>query len=167
MTESEFRALEAQQNAKISRSKSGKRVGQNSGSSVLASDTQKKKVSKHRNTLTKYKGIMYHSKREAEYAAWLDIELKAGRILAWERQPKFLLLRMREHTSFVVNQEIFKYTADFLIHNLDGSRHVVDIKGYDKQRDKDVRAQWATFGPYPLHVIYTDHTIIVPAAKTC
>lgn len=120
--------------------------------------------SKYKNIPTEYNGRKYHSAGEARYAARLDLDLKAGRITGWEAQPRFIMLRPSPTATLALTKEVSSYTADFLIHHLDGTHKVVDWKGVEKQRDRDVRALWAAFGPYPLEIVYTTHTITVPAA---
>ena len=68
--------------------------------------------SKYRAKRTEYGGVVYHSKKEAEYAQWLDIQ---G--IDYSRQERYPL---------VVNGFLVAtYIADFLV--ADG---VVEVKGY-------------------------------------
>lgn len=70
---------------------------------------------------TEYNGIQYHSKKEAGYAAELELRLKSGDIKSWERQIKI---------PFDINgHHITTYYCDFLIHHNDGTKEYVEIKG--------------------------------------
>ena len=68
-----------------------------------------------------YNGVEYASLAEANYARDLDLELKAGVVLAWSRQPRFPI---------VVNGDLVcHYTADFEVVRPEG-REIVEVKGY-------------------------------------
>lgn len=69
-----------------------------------------------------YKGIKYHSTKEAEYAFELDLRLKAKQIKGWRRQVKISLESYGVH--------ICNYYMDFVIDHLDGTEEYVEIKGY-------------------------------------
>ena len=68
--------------------------------------------SKYRSKRTEYGGVTYHSKKEAEFAQWMDIQ---G--IAYDRQPRFPLE--------VNGHKIATYVADFRV-----GAEVVEIKGY-------------------------------------
>jgi len=77
--------------------------------------------SKYGNIRAEHNGIQYHSKKEAAYAAGLDLRVKAGDIKSWERQIKI---------SFDINGfHICNYYCDFLIHHNDDSDEYIEIKG--------------------------------------
>lgn len=70
-----------------------------------------------------YEGIAYHSKKEAGYAAELDLRKKAGDITGWERQIK---------VSLAVNgYHITNYYVDFCLFHKDDSREFVEVKGFE------------------------------------
>lgn len=70
-----------------------------------------------------YEGIAYHSKKEAGYAAELDLRLKAGDILKWERQIRVALE--------VNGYHITNYYVDFLIYHTDMTLEYVEVKGFE------------------------------------
>lgn len=71
---------------------------------------------------TEYGGKQYHSRKEAEYAAELDLRVKAGDIVGWDRQ---------ERMSLDVNgQHIANYYVDFTVQHKDGTTEYVEVKGF-------------------------------------
>lgn len=83
------------------------------------------KVSKYGNRKTMYKGEMYDSKKEADYAQTLDLMTKARdaatRVQSYERQVPYPI--------FVREKKICTYLADFVVMYADGGVEVVDVKG--------------------------------------
>ena len=77
------------------------------------------KPSKYRNVRTEYNGKMYDSKREAAFAAELDLRQTAGEITGYLEQVPFRL------PGGIV------YRADFLIVGKNGELRLVDIKGVE------------------------------------
>jgi hypothetical protein len=69
-----------------------------------------------------YNGILYASKKEAGYAAELNLRLKAGDIADWERQFEISLDGPGGH--------ICNHYVDFKIYHKDGSVELVEIKGF-------------------------------------
>jgi hypothetical protein len=69
-----------------------------------------------------YNGILYDSKKEAGYAAELNLRLKAGDIKDWERQFKISFDGPGGH--------ICNHYVDFKIYHKDGSVELVEIKGF-------------------------------------
>jgi hypothetical protein len=73
-----------------------------------------------------YKGIEYHSQKEANYAAELDLRTRStmavDRIEGWERQVSIRLE--------VNGKLICRFVCDFLVHHLDGRIEYVEVKGY-------------------------------------
>lgn len=67
-------------------------------------------------------GIQYHSKKEAAFAAELELRQKAKDIKSWERQVKIDLT--------VEGKHICNYYIDFVIHHNDGMLEYVEIKGF-------------------------------------
>lgn len=72
-----------------------------------------------------YNGIQYHSKKEAAYAAELDLRLKAGDIKQWFRQKKISL--------DVNGYHICNYYVDFEVWHKDGTIELVEIKGFETE----------------------------------
>lgn len=71
---------------------------------------------------TEYKGRVYHSKKEAEYAMQLDLRMRAGDIVGWSAQIPYRL---------EVNGELIcKYIMDFVVSHNDGTIELVEIKGF-------------------------------------
>lgn len=84
--------------------------------------------SKFHNKPTEYKGKLYHSAKEAEYAMILDDMVRTGEIQGWESQFKLKLE--------VNGKKICSYIADFLVvkvdlSNLDSiTNEIHEVKGY-------------------------------------
>ena len=74
------------------------------------------KPRKYRNTPTVYRGREYDSAREAQYAAELDLRVKAGEIVGWVPQ-------------FPIPLEGGTYVADFLVILPDFSAELHEVKG--------------------------------------
>jgi hypothetical protein len=79
---------------------------------------KKESYSKYRNRKTSYGGVLYDSRREAARAQELDLQLRAGEIAFWCRQPEFVLPG---------NAGI--YRADFIVQYNTGVVIIEDIKG--------------------------------------
>ena|SRR3990167_979710 len=76
---------------------------------------------KYHNTFTHYKGDLYHSKKEAAYAADLDMRIFAHDIKSWERQVTIPLDIQGEH--------VCNYIIDFVITHNDNSKEYAEVKG--------------------------------------
>lgn len=80
---------------------------------------------KYGNKKTEYKGIIYDSKKEAEYAIELDRRFFASkpsdRVVLVERQVRYPIQ--------IRGAEICSYFADFKVSYADGHEEVVDVKG--------------------------------------
>lgn len=72
-----------------------------------------------------YAGRVYHSKAEAEYAAKLDLLIKAGTVTSWTPQVPIRLL--------VNGQYITKLIVDFQVNYRDGSTELIEIKGMESE----------------------------------
>lgn len=75
------------------------------------------KKSKYRNNRVKVDGFLFDSQFEADYYADLKLQLRAGVIRGFCKQPRFVLTEGRE------------YVADFIVFNLDGTAEIIDTKG--------------------------------------
>lgn len=101
---------------------------------------------------TVYKGRMYDSKAEAEYAAGLDMDRD---IAWWLRQVSFDL------------GEDTRYRADFLVadeSSMLGSGtdiYAVDVKGVETAAFRKIKKLWRKYGPVPLHVVKRGKTVEV------
>lgn len=92
------------------------------------------KKPKHNNNRVKVDGFLFDSQLEADYYSNLKLQLKAGVIRGFCRQPEFVLTSgMPEN-----NIEPMIYKADFIVFNLDGTTEIVDTKGFitDVYRNK-------------------------------
>jgi hypothetical protein len=83
---------------------------------------------------TEYGGVLYDSKREAEYAMELDWLKKAGQVLSWERQVPYVME--------VNGKKICKYTVDFLVTYKDGTVIAEEVKG---MRTAAFNLKWKLF----------------------
>lgn len=98
--------------------------------------------SKYGNTKTTYKGVVFDSKKEANYAAHLDammhVKKDAQKVLSYERQPQFPII--------IKGKKVFTYKADFRVVYADGHIEIVDIKGFKtaiyRLKKKCVEAQY-------------------------
>lgn len=77
---------------------------------------------KYGNRRAEYNGKFYHSKKEADYAAELDLRKKAGDILSWTPQHR-LSLDINGH-------HICNYIIDFLVIDKTGEEQIHEIKGF-------------------------------------
>jgi hypothetical protein len=73
---------------------------------------------------TEYKGNVYDSKKEAEYAMLLDSRVRAREIHGYNRQVPF--------EAVINGKKCFKYVLDFEILNKDDTITYIDVKGYRK-----------------------------------
>lgn len=83
------------------------------------------KPSKYHSKRTRVDGILFDSKKEADYYNDLKVQLKAGVIRGFCRQPEFILT-----TGFGKRRPV-TYKADFIVFNLDGTVEIVDVKGME------------------------------------
>ncbi len=79
-------------------------------------------VTKYRNIRTEYRGVKYASRREADYAAELDLRLRAGDIKGWRRQVRIPL--------HVHGKHIADYICDFEIQHKNGELEYAEVKGH-------------------------------------
>lgn len=71
---------------------------------------------------TWYGGHRYHSKREAQHAAHLDLLIRAGVVESWERQVR-IPIRWPD------GRLICTYVADFWVVFVDGHVEIQEVKG--------------------------------------
>lgn len=83
---------------------------------------------------TEYRGHVYDSKKEADYAATLDLEVKAGEVESWEHHVKFRL---------VVNGFLIcVYELDFIVRRRNGVVEYVDVKPDGVGETPEFRLKW-------------------------
>ncbi len=78
---------------------------------------------KYHNKTSVYNDIAYHSIKEANYAAELDMRIRGKDIKSWKRQEKIDLK--------VDDQHICYYYIDFTITHNDDTIEYVEIKGFE------------------------------------
>lgn len=107
------------------------------------------KKTKYNNVRTSYDGYNYASKLEANQAAELDIQKRAGLIKDWERQYKVEV--------YYNGRQLMSHKVDFRIHHNDGSFELLETKGVEtpdyKWRRKLLEFMWLPDHP--------DHTYTV------
>lgn len=91
-------------------------------------EPKKQKTPKYNNKRTRADGILFDSKMEAEYYSYLKLQLSAGEIKGFCRQPKFILVEG------FADQRPITYSADFIVFNLDGTAEVIDVKGMETEQ---------------------------------
>jgi hypothetical protein len=85
------------------------------------------KKPKYNNKRTRVDGILFDSQKEADYYSELKLQLKAGTIKGFCRQPEFVLVE-----GFAGRKPV-TYKADFIVFNLDGTVDIIDTKGYETE----------------------------------
>jgi hypothetical protein len=100
--------------------------------------SKKASANKYNAKTTLYNGYHYDSILEANYAMQLDWRLKAGDIKAWEKQVPIPI--------YVNGEHILTTKVDFLIHENDGSKTLVETKGFEtadyRIKKKLIEAVW-------------------------
>ena len=86
------------------------------------------KTNKYHNKKTEIDGIVFDSKKEADYYCELKLLQRAGLIVGFDRQVKFVLQPGFKRDG-VTYREI-SYKADFYVAYKDGHFEAVDVKGY-------------------------------------
>jgi len=85
------------------------------------------KPSKYNNKRIRVDGVLFDSKKEADYYGDLKLQLKAGVIKGFCRQPEFIL------TAGFGKRKPVTYKADFIVFSLDGTADVIDVKGVETE----------------------------------
>ena len=80
-------------------------------------------MNKYRSKRTKYNGVTYHSKKEANYAFKLDLLIQAGELKGVERQVRIPL-----HA--VGGKKVGYYIVDFKVTRPDNTVYYVEVKGF-------------------------------------
>jgi hypothetical protein len=84
--------------------------------------------SKYNNVRTEFNGRSYASVREARHAELLQVLERHNKITDLQYQVGFTLVEGNGRLRPI------QYIADFVYKTPDGRTHVVDVKGYDKNR---------------------------------
>lgn len=87
--------------------------------------TKAKPKSKYGAKRTKIDGLLFDSKKEAEYYSELKLLQLGGEITGFCMQPTFLLQEGTEE------REPITYRADFIVFYPDGTYEIVDTKGME------------------------------------
>jgi hypothetical protein len=85
------------------------------------------KQPKYRNRRVRVDGMLFDSQLEADYYCELKLQLKAGEINGFCRQPEFILVEG------LAGQKPVMYKADFIVFNLDGTAEIIDTKGMETE----------------------------------
>lgn len=97
-----------------------------------------------------YGGYNYDSRLESNYAADLDLRLKAGEFKSWDRQKTMRLEAYGKH--------ICNYRIDFVITHHDDTLEYVEVKGFET----DVwRIKWKLFEAMMAEIEPTSKLTIV------
>jgi len=113
-----------------------------------------------------YNGISYHSKLEANYAAELDLRVRAKDIKRWERQVKIEINFKYIKKQWILTDEVgldlknkliqfrhFRnYFMDFVVYHNDGSIEYIECKGMETEVWK---MKW-----HLTEMIFKDHPTI-------
>ncbi|MGE5631342.1 MAG: DUF1064 domain-containing protein [Caulobacteraceae bacterium] len=99
------------------------------------------KKPKYHNNRVKVDGINFDSTLEADYYSDLKLQLKAGVIKGFCRQPVFIL---QEGLGDI---RPITYRADFIVFHLDGTYEIVDTKGFESEEWK--RTHKLFFAKFP------------------
>jgi hypothetical protein len=100
--------------------------------------TTYQKLSQLRGNKSKYRNIKTHgfdSKKEYHYACELEI-LKKGKVIKDYEKQKRIELRGANGT------KVCSYIADFIIHHLDGTTEIIDVKSGFTKSLPTFRLKW-------------------------
>lgn len=86
-----------------------------------------KKKSKYNAVKTKVDGILFDSKKEADYYIGLKMLVKAGEIKGFARQAEFIVIEGDDETAPT------KYKADFVVFRNDDTAEIIDTKGIETE----------------------------------
>ena len=88
---------------------------------------KKPKRSKYNNKRVRVDGILFDSQKEADYYSELKLQLRAGVIKGFCRQPEFILV-----DGFADKKPVI-YKADFIVFKQDGIAEIIDVKGMETE----------------------------------
>jgi hypothetical protein len=89
---------------------------------------------------TKYNGVTFDSKKEAKYAAHLDLLIKVGEVIQYQRQVRFtynLFAQQAEGGKIVKVGKTRAYIVDFVVYYSSGVIEFIDVKGYQTKAFKE------------------------------
>jgi hypothetical protein len=105
-------------------------------------------MSKYHAKRTEIDGITFDSKAEGEYYLHLKQQQEQGLIDSYELQPKFILQEGFKKDG--KNIRPILYIADFDIWKLDGTREIIDVKGFETADFKIKRKLFEKKYPFKL-----------------
>ena len=82
-----------------------------------------KKQSKYLAKKTTLDGIAFDSQLEADYYSLLKLRQKAGEVIGFCRQPRFVVIEGQN------GEKGSEYVADFIEFTADGRYRIIDVKG--------------------------------------
>jgi len=85
------------------------------------------KKPKYNNKRVRVDGILFDSQKEADYYSELKLQLRAGVIKGFCRQPEFILV-----DGFADKKPVI-YKADFIVFKQDGTAEIIDVKGMETE----------------------------------
>lgn len=106
---------------------------------------------KYNNRKVELDGHTFDSKLEADYYSQLKLRKRAGDILSFRLQPRYLIQDGFEKDG--VKHRPIEYIADFEIHHTDGSIEVVDVKGIKTQVFRIKEKMFHKRYPYKLTIV--------------
>lgn len=109
------------------------------------------RLNKYGNIQKKHGGRTYHSTLEADYAAHLDLLIKAGEVQSWQPQPRFPLK--------VEGKLICSIIPDFLVVGKHGREEIHETKSWATQTP-EWRIKWRL-----MQVLYPEYRYIVMTRK--
>ena len=118
--------------------------------------TYAQRYTKYRAKRTEYQGEVYDSKLEAGVAMQLDMRLKAGEIVAVERQFQVVCIPYTKDGRPMPTLAV-RHKIDFRITHHDGSYELIEAKGLELG-DYKFRRKWLEAFWLPEH---PDHTYTV------
>jgi len=98
------------------------------GNKLVKGVSEKKKPSKYRNIKVQDEERKFDSKKELAYAKELDLLVASGEVEWYERQLPFPIK--------INEQKITTYILDFQVAYANGTMEYVDVKGFDKRKQK-------------------------------
>jgi hypothetical protein len=131
------------------------------------------KRTKNNNVKTTYRGQTYDSLGEAEYAAKLDMLVKAGEVAWWERQHRLpiddrcltcgatgqLPCRTKSGAEIVsFHKERMTAKIDFYVVPMQGNSYYLDFKGRLLRGWNRIVIQWRKNVPFELRIAFKDGT---------
>ena len=118
-----------------------------------------RKPNKYRARKTEYKGVLYDSKAEADYAAELDALKFKGEVAWWLRQVKIPLgLDFSTRVDFLV--AIKNHSMDSTVLHV----YAVEVKGVETREFAKIRKLWTKYSPFDLHINKRGNTEVLRGA---